>query len=190
MEIKVTFRFDASDKLLECVENFKKAAVAIVESGMLSMLPQTKEEGVTKAIATAEGVTMNKKEQIWPPKGEQESAETSEAAETSETAAAAAEASDASASGAPESDVPTVADMRAAVTRCRERIEGEDWEDKSGVGYKTYHKKVTAAVKGIVGLCGADKIPDIAEEKRAAFIQQVDSLKVTDAGNVESDLPF
>ena len=186
MEIKVTFRFDASDKLLECVENFKKAAVAIVESGMLSMLPQTKEEGVTKAIATAEGVTMNKKEQIWPPKGEQEGAETTETAETSETAETAA----AEASAASESDVPTVADMRAAVTRCRERIEGEDWEDKSGVGYKTYHKKVTAAVKGIVGLCGADKIPDIAEEKRAAFIQQVDSLKVTDAGNVESDLPF
>ena len=56
MEIKVTFRFDASDSLLSCVDNFRKAMEAMAASGGLSVLPENKEAGIVKAIATKEGV--------------------------------------------------------------------------------------------------------------------------------------
>lgn len=92
----------------------------------------------------------------------------------------------------PKAEAPATvsdADMRAAVARCRERIEGADWEAKTSDGYKLYHKKVTSAIKGIVGMCGADKIPSIPEDKRASFIQQVDELVVMD-GEIMPNPPF
>ncbi|MBR6499137.1 MAG: hypothetical protein IKT23_05555, partial [Clostridia bacterium] len=68
MEIKVTFRFDASESLLAACDNFRKAMEAMSALGGLSSLPVSKEAGIVKAVATEDGVTMNKKEQIWPPK--------------------------------------------------------------------------------------------------------------------------
>lgn len=170
MEIKVTFRFDVSENLLACVDNFRKAAEAMAQSGILSQLPENKTAGIVKAVATENGVTMNKKEQIWPPKEEAPEPEAQEPEE-------------------PQESIPTIADMRAAVARCRERIEGADWEEKTGEGYKLYHKKVTAAVKSIVTFCEAEKIPDIAENRRQSFITQVDSL-VLEGDAVISQPPF
>ena len=191
MEIKVTFRFDASDSLLACVDNFRKAMEAMAASGGLSILPTSKEAGIVKAVATEDGVTVNKKERIWPPVEETGEAaakpqptEKDKAGGSSEAAEAAEEAE-----AEREDAIPTVADMRAAVTRCRERIEGESWEDKTSEGYKKWHKKVTAAIKGIVAVCGADKIPDIPEENRASFIKQVDGLGA-EGDNVQPVLPF
>ena len=197
MEIKVTFRFDASESLLACVDNFRKAAEAFAQSGLLSQLPATKEAGIVKAIATEDGVTMNKKEQIWPPKEGGEGAAAAEPQPT-EKGAGGAEGAEGAApqeeakpkeEPQPEAAVPTVSDMRAAVARARDRIEGEGWEDKTSDGYKLYHKKVTAAIKSIVTFCEAEKIPDIAEERRESFIMQVDNL-VLEGDAVTSKLPF
>lgn len=191
MEIKVTFRFDASDSLLACVDNFRKAAEAFAQSGLLSQLPATKEAGIVKAIATEEGVTMNKKEQIWPPKEGGEGAAAAEPQPTEKGAGGAAPQEEAKPKEEPQPEaaapVPTVTDMRAAVTRARDRIEGEGWEDKTSDGYKLWHKKVTAAVKNIVMSLGAEKIPDIAEESRRSFVEEVDLLGVV--GNEVMEQP-
>lgn len=191
MEIKVTFRFDASESLLACVDNFRKAAEAFAQSGLLSQLPATKEAGIVKAIATEEGVTMNKKEQIWPPKEGGEGAAAAEPQPTEKGAEGAAPQEEAKPKEEPQPEaaapVPTVTDMRAAVTRARDRIEGEGWEDKTSDGYKLWHKKVTAAVKNIVMSLGAEKIPDIAEESRRSFVEQVDLLGVV--GNEVMEQP-
>ena len=190
MEIKVTFRFDASDSLLACVDNFRKAMEAMAASGGLSILPTSKEAGIVKAVATEDGVTVNKKERIWPPVEETEEAAAKPQPTEKDKAGGSADAGGSTEADAEQEDtIPTVADMRAAVTRCRERIEGESWEDKTSEGYKKWHKKVTAAIKGIVAVCGADKIPDIPEENRASFIKQVDGLEAV-GDNVQPVLPF
>lgn len=206
MEIKVTFRFDASDSLLACVDNFRKAMEAMAASGGLTGLPASKEVGIVKAVATEDGVTVNKKERIWPPvdggdgadeakrpDGPDGTAAPSPAPSSAPAVAAAAaapkdEPKAASQPGEKKDDgtsfppsVPSVADMRAAVARCRARIEGEDWESKTSEGYKLYHKKVTAAVKKTVAFCGAEKVPDIPEEKRASFIRDIDDLVLVDS---------
>ena len=173
MEIKVTFRFDASDSLLACVDNFRKAMEALTASGGLSVLPTNKEAGIVKAVATEEGVTVNKKERIWPP-----------VEETAEKPVETAEAPEAE-----QPKAPTIADMRAANDRARTRIEGEGWESKDTEGYRKYHKKVTAAIKGIVAFCGAEKMPDIPEERRKDFIAQVDDLEL-DGDEVKPSKPF
>ena len=191
MEIKVTFRFDASDSLLACVDNFRKAAEAFAQSGLLSQLPATKEAGIVKAIATEDGVTMNKKEQIWPPKDAPESAAAAEPQPTKKGAEGAGGDAGEEPQEEPQPEavasVPTVTDMRAAVSRARDRIEGEGWEDKTSDGYKLWHKKVTAAVKNIVKSLGAEKIPDISEESRRSFVEQVDLLEVV--GNEVMEQP-
>ena len=182
MEIKVTFRFDASESLLSCVDNFRKAMEAMAASGGLSILPATKEAGIVKAIATEEGVTVNKKEQIWPPKGE--NAPT--AVRKDESGTTAQEESEAPSEAV---KTPSVSDMREAVNKLRSRIEGEDWEDKTSDGYKQWHRKVTTAVKGIVAFCGADKIPGIPEENRATFIQKVEELEIV-GDAIQPNPPF
>ena len=156
---------------------------AMAASGGLSVLPENKEAGIVKAIATKEGVTVNKKEQIWPPKGE--SAEPQPAEPQPEKP----QPAEPKPTAEKEANIPSIADMRAAVTRARERIEGEDWEGKTSDGYKMYHKKLTSAVKGIVAVCGAEKIPDIAEENRQNFINLVDLL-IAKGSEVTSEAPF
>lgn len=188
MEIKVTFRFDATEGFLVCIDNFRKAAEAIASSGIIETLP-AKDAGVVKAVATEDGVTMKKKEQVWPPVGQQESPVAASESAAGQPSQPATEEQPAAAEEAPGASTPTVEDMRAAVARCRERIEGAGWEDKTSDGYKLYHKKVTAAVKGILGFCGTDKIPSVAEDKRQVFINSVDNLVLVD-GEVQSEQPF
>ena len=51
MEIKVTFRFDASESFLAAASKFYEAAKVMAGSDMLSTLPD-KDRGVVKAVAT------------------------------------------------------------------------------------------------------------------------------------------
>ena len=76
MEIKITFRFDASEQFMTCIDRLKEAAENIVSSGMIKTLPG-KDKGVTKAIVTADSVVVNKKERIYPPVVEEPKAESS-----------------------------------------------------------------------------------------------------------------
>lgn len=105
MELKVTLRFDASDSFLACVDKFREAAVQMVNSGIIETLP-AKERGIARAIVTEDSVRVDRKEKVFPPV---------EAAAEPEAAAPAE----------PEKTVPTTADVRAAMDRCRKRIEGD-----------------------------------------------------------------
>ena len=52
----------------------------------------------------------------------------------------------------------TAEDVRAAIHKTRQRIEGEDYkENTDGEAYKKYHKPLTAQFKNIAALLGADK---------------------------------
>lgn len=84
----------------------------------------------------------------------------------------------------------TAEDVRAAMHKTRQRIEGEDYkENTNGEAYKKYHKPLTAQFKNIAALLGADKPSALPSDKIASFIQQCDRLQIID-GTIGSDCPF
>ena len=85
----------------------------------------------------------------------------------------------------------TEEDVRAAMHRTRQRIEGEDYKDNpTGEKYQKYHKPLTAQFKNIAALLGSDKPSTLPEDKRAAFIKQCEELKIMKDGTIGSDCPF
>lgn len=182
MEIKVTFRFDATDGLLACVDNFRKAMEAMAAASGFSGLPTNKEAGVVKAVATVDGVTVNKKERIWPPVEEPQPQPEARAEEPQPEAQAEPE----------KPSYPTLEDVRSAMHAARQRIEGEDYKDNtSGELYKKFHRQLTSAFKNEAALLGADKPSELAEDKRQAFIDQCALLEVAaDGQSIGKQLPF
>ncbi len=87
---------------------------------------------------------------------------------------------------------PTAEDVRAAMHRARQRIEGEDYKDNTqSEAYKRYHRQLTAEFKNIAALLGAEKPSALPEDKRAQFIAQCDELGILDNGTIGvSNLPF
>lgn len=85
---------------------------------------------------------------------------------------------------APEQEAPkelTEADIREAIHKTRQRIEGMDYKDHpDGEMYKKYHKNLTAAFKNIASLLGADKPSALPADKRAAFISECQQLQALD----------
>lgn len=173
MELKVTLRFDASDSFLACVDKFREAAVQMVNSGIIETLP-AKERGIARAIVTDDSVRVDRKEKVFPP--------VEEPAEPAKPVEAAAE---------PEKTVPTTADVRAAMDRCRKRIEGDGYAtDTKSEGYTKYHKKLTAKFKEVSVFLGADKPSALPEDKRSQFIEEVDKLDLMEDGTIDKPLPF
>lgn len=85
----------------------------------------------------------------------------------------------------------TEEDVRAAMHRTRQRIEGEDYRDNvTGEQYQKYHKPLTAQFKNMAALLGADKPSALPEDQRATFIKQCDELKIMEDGTIGSDCPF
>lgn len=85
----------------------------------------------------------------------------------------------------------TAEDVRAAMHRTRQRIEGEDYKDNTeSVLYQKYHKELTRQFKNIAATLGADKPSALPEENRKSFIEQCDLLAVQENGEVGLDLPF
>ena len=86
----------------------------------------------------------------------------------------------------------TEVDVRAAIDRTRRRIEGENWkENPDGDGYKKWHRALTGWFKSTAAAYGADKpsaLPD--NESRQRFINDCDSLEVTEDGELKIDVPF
>lgn len=178
MELKVTLRFDASDSFLACVDKFREAAVQMVNSGIIETLP-AKERGIARAIVTEDSVRVDRKEKVFPPV--EEPAKPVEASAEPEAAAPAE----------PEKTVPTTADVRAAMDRCRKRIEGEGYAtDTKSEGYTKYHKKLTAKFKAVSVFLGADKPSALPEDKRSQFIEEVDKLDLMEDGTIDKPLPF
>lgn len=85
----------------------------------------------------------------------------------------------------------TAEDVRAAMHKTRQRIEGEDYkESTNGDLYKKYHKQLTAQFKNIAALLGADKPSALPPDKIASFIEQCDELRVMEDGTIGSNCPF
>lgn len=176
MELKVTFKLDASDSLLACVEKLKDAVIAMSDSGMLDTLPANK-RGVARAIVTKDDVRVTKKEVMFPP------VETPEQEQEPEPAP----------EPAPAVEAPkayTEVDVRDAMDATRRRIEGEDYEDKASEGRKKYHKALTEQFKMISAFLGSDKPSQLPEEKRAPFIAQCGEIVVMDDGTLGTNVPF
>lgn len=115
--------------------------------------------------------------------GEQKEAKAEEAAPQNEgQAKAQAEA---------EQKPLTAEDVRAAMHKTRQRIEGEDYkENTNGDLYKKYHKPLTAQFKNIAALLGADKPSALPPDKIANFIEQCDGLQIMEDGTIGSNCPF
>ena len=81
-------------------------------------------------------------------------------------------------------------DIREAMHRTRQRIEGEDYKNNTdSEGYKKYHKQLTATFKNIAALLGSDKPSTLPADKRELFIKQCDKLIVKD-GEIITEAPF
>ncbi len=85
----------------------------------------------------------------------------------------------------------TAEDVRAAMHKTRQRIEGEDYkENTNGDLYKKYHKPLTAQFKNIAALLGADKPSALPPDKIADFIEQCNGLQIMEDGTIGSNCPF
>lgn len=85
----------------------------------------------------------------------------------------------------------TAEDVRAAMHKTRQRIEGEDYkENTNGDLYKKYHKPLTATFKNIAALLGAEKPSALPPDKIASFMEQCDELRVMEDGTIGSNCPF
>lgn len=86
---------------------------------------------------------------------------------------------------------PTMEDVRSAMHKARQRIEGENYKEQpDSEGYKKYHKQMTAAFKNISALLGADKPSALPEDKRMSFIGQCNEIIVKDDGTIGINVPF
>lgn len=85
----------------------------------------------------------------------------------------------------------TAEDVRAAMHKTRQRIEGEDYkENTNGDLYKKYHKPLTAQFKNISALLGAEKPSALPPDKIADFIEQCNGLQIMEDGTIGSNCPF
>ena len=85
----------------------------------------------------------------------------------------------------------TAEDVRAAMHKTRQRIEGEDYkENTNGDLYKKYHKPLTAQFKNIAALLGADKPSALPSDKIANFIEQCNGLQIMEDGTIGSNCLF
>lgn len=124
---------------------------------------------------------------------EQQAVKTIQAATEPAPEAPAAEPLQPAAAGPQEAPKPlTAEDVRAAMHRARQRIEGEDYKDNTqSEAYKRYHRQLTAEFKNIAALLGAEKPSALPEEQRAQFIAQCDELGIKDDGTIGvTKLPF
>lgn len=118
---------------------------------------------------------------------EQEEAKAEEAAPQNEGQAKAQAEAEAEAEQKPL----TAEDVRAAMHKTRQRIEGEDYkENTNGEAYKKYHKPLTAQFKNIAALLGAEKPSALPPDKIANFIEQCDGLRIMEDGTIGSSCPF
>ena len=194
MEIKITFRFDASEQFMTCIDRLKEAAENIVSSGMIKTLPD-KDKGVTKAIVTADSVVVNKKERIYPPVEEAPKAESPSVEEMKkknpafEKLVEKLELEEKKPEPVPATLTQgeiTEADIRDAMQRVRDRIEIQ--EDKAE--REKVHRMVTNRLKITaeeVAGCKPSQIP--TQEGRKTFIDRIENLELID-GEVTFKPPF
>ena len=80
----------------------------------------------------------------------------------------------------------TEQDIRDAMHRTRQRIEGENYKDETdGELYQKYHRQLTSWFKNTAALFGADKPSALeGQDNRQAFIAECDRLQVLEDGTI------
>ena len=88
--------------------------------------------------------------------------------------------------------IPTATQVREAMERVRERIEGPGYADRQGdPKAEALHRALTAAFKNVSATFGAAKPSELEETKRAPFIEYLDRLRLKADGSIGvNDLPF
>lgn len=101
------------------------------------------------------------------------------------------ETTEATATDTAEEREYTEADVRAAIDRARQRIEGDDWKDNpDGEGYKKWHRALTSWFKVTAALFGADRPSELPDSRsRMNFIRCCDEVEIKDGALVEA-VPF
>ena len=83
----------------------------------------------------------------------------------------------------------TEQDIRDAMHRTRQRIEGENYKDETdGELYKKYHRQLTSWFKNTAALLGSDKpsalITEKGQDEARQFIAKCDRLEVLEDGTI------
>ena len=79
----------------------------------------------------------------------------------------------------------TEEDVREAMHKVRQRIEGENYkENTDSENYKKYHRVLTQTFKNISALLGSDKPSTLPADKRADFISEINALVVNEKGEI------
>ena len=80
----------------------------------------------------------------------------------------------------------TELDVREAMHKARQRIEGEDYKDNTeGELYKKYHREMSRWFKRTAEVTGgADKPSALPPDKREAFIKECERVAVLDDGTI------
>ena len=85
----------------------------------------------------------------------------------------------------------TEEDVREAMHKVRQRIEGENYkENTDSENYKKYHRVLAQTFKNISALLGSDKPSTLPADKRADFISEINALVVNDKGEIEKPKAF
>lgn len=151
--------------------------------------PTNKRGRKKKEEATADANTDTKSEPTKEPAGNEEQEAAGGQADANGEQAAPQGKSQTQAEAAPKE--LTAEDVRAAMHRTRQRIEGEDYkENTDGEAYKKYHKALTAQFKNIAALLGADKPSALPTDKIESFIKQCDELQILKDGTIGTECPF
>lgn len=89
----------------------------------------------------------------------------------------------------------TEQDIRDAMHRTRQRIEGENYKDETdGELYKKYHRQLTSWFKNTAALLGSDKpsalITEKGQDEARQFIEECDRLEVLEDGTIGIKAPY
>lgn len=89
----------------------------------------------------------------------------------------------------------TEQDIRDAMHRIRQRIEGENYKDETdGELYKKYHRQLTSWFKNTAALLGSDKpsalITEKGQDEARQFIEECDRLEVLEDGTIGIKAPY
>lgn len=95
---------------------------------------------------------------------------------------------------APEQQAKTYTeeDIREAMHRVRQRIEGMDYKDHpESEAYQKYHKSLTSYFKGMAITLGFDKPSAInTQQGRASFIRDCEAVMIMEDGSIGVEAPF
>ena len=171
IEINVKVTIGMENALLGLISKFTENREAAPEAG-----PAPKPRKQAKQV-----------EQEPQPKPEVENPQAAAAPQTAQPAAEPAAPAEQPAQNKEYTEV----DVRAAMHKVRQRIEGENYKEQpDSEGYKKWHKALTGWFKNTAAVCGAEKpsaLPDSGS--RYMFIQCCENVKVENDELVE-DCPF